>query len=303
MHTSPEFLHHVLDSVTDHIAVIDESGAIVFANNSWTTFFDENSATAIDRWYDWNYLDECDKASAAGDPFGARAGDGIRSVIDNRCEAFYFEYPCHGPDEERWFMMRVTRFEMLEQRFFVVAHQNITERKLAEECAERRAKVDGLTGIPNRRTFDEFLFDEWRRCRRLQSPISLAIVDLDHFKLLNDRYGHQAGDDSLIQVGAALASFASRPGDLCARLGGEEFALLWGDTGLVQARDLCMDVLHAIERLAIPNLGSPTYPHLTASIGVASVTPCGKSSERLLIENADQRLYEAKNNGRNRVEG
>lgn len=94
--------------------------------------------------------------------------------------------------------MRVTPFQVHNNDYFVISHQNITERKLAEEEVRNLARIDGLTGIPNRRTFDEFLCDEMKRCARLNKPICLAVIDVDHFKLLNDTYGHQSGDGCLV---------------------------------------------------------------------------------------------------------
>lgn len=230
MENSHEALRLILDSITEHIVVIDDMGTIQYANKSWSDFGSKNACSVGVNWRGINYIDECDKAAAMGNDFGEKARNGILSVINKEMPAFYFEYPCHSPDEKRWFMMRVTALQMSCQDYFVISHQNITERKLAEEEVKNLARLDGLTDIPNRRAFDEFLYNEWRRCLRLKLPISLAIVDLDHFKLLNDIYGHQSGDECLIKIGALLKEFASRPGDICARYGGEEFALVWGGT-------------------------------------------------------------------------
>lgn len=302
MKNSFKFLKLVLDSITDHIVVIDKMGKIQFVNKSWARFGNNNARVVVVDWSGVNYLAECDKASAMGDDFGTKAGDGIRSVIEKREPIFYFEYPCHSPDENRWFMMRVTPFQISGINYFVISHQNITERRLAEEKVKNLARIDGLTGIPNRRTFDEFLHEEWRRCCRLQKPICLAIVDLDHFKLLNDTYGHQSGDECLVKVGKLLKEFANRPADICARYGGEEFALVWGDTLLEQARDLANKLLRKLIELNIPNKKSPTESYLTASIGLAEIIPSRESKESEIISQADSMLYRAKESGRNRVE-
>jgi len=243
-------------------------------NNSWSAFGKNNACVVGDDWRGVNYLEACDKGLAVGDNFASSAGAGIRSVIDNREPVFYFEYPCHSPQEKRWFMMRVTPFQSSGTRYFVISHQNITERKLAEEEVENLARTDGLTNIPNRRTFDE----------------------------LNDEYGHQAGDDCLIRVGELLKGFVNRPSDICARYGGEEFVLVWGDTTLQQARKLSEKLLKKIAGLNIPSKSSPVEKYLTASIGLAEMVPTGEDDEKTLIANADRMLYQAKNNGRNRVE-
>ncbi|WAJ72230.1 sensor domain-containing diguanylate cyclase [Catenovulum adriaticum] len=302
MNNSFEFLSLVLDSITDHIVVIDETGEIQYVNKSWIAF-GSNNACLID--YDWrgvNYINECDKASALGDEFATHAGSGIRNVISKKEENFYLEYPCHSPAEKRWFMMRISSFQILGDNYFVISHQNITERKLAEDEVKKQARLDGLTQISNRRTFDNFLHEEWRRCYRLKKTICLAILDLDNFKLLNDDYGHQYGDDCLIRVGELLKEFANRPGDICARYGGEEFVLVWGDTSLAQAKQLSDQLLHKITELNIQNINSPTEDYLTASIGLAEMVPNSKNGEIELIGKADSMLYKAKDSGRNKVE-
>jgi len=303
MENSREFLSLVLNSITEHIVVIDQTGEIKFVNSAWSSFGSNNACIVDDDWSGVNYIEECDKASKMGDDFGTQASKGIRSVIEKTKDIFYFEYPCHSPDENRWFMMRVTPFEIGGKSYFVISHQNITERKLAEEEVRKLAKIDGLTNIPNRRSFDEFLQQEWKRCKRLKKPICLAIVDLDYFKNLNDDYGHQSGDECLIKVGKILKKFASRPGDICARYGGEEFALVWSDTTLDQAKSLANKLLNNIIELNIQNINSPTEKHLTASIGITEMVPESDSNESELISKADSMLYKAKASGRNRVEG
>lgn len=268
-----EFLVLILDSVTEHIVVINRAGEIEFVNKSWSSFGRSNACVIGGGWNGVNYLEECDRAAAMGDSFGVLAGRGIRNLIENGEAAFHLEYPCHSPEEKRWFMMRVTPFHLNGMDYFVISHQNITERKLAEEDARNSARIDGLTGIPNRRSFDAFLHEEWRRCLRLKKPICLAMMDIDYFKLLNDTYGHQKGDECLIQVGSLLRNYAKRPGDICARYGGEEFSLVWGDTSLDEAMRLSTKLLSDIAELGIPNINSPVEKHITVSIGLAEMVP------------------------------
>ena len=302
MNNLHEFLKLVLDSITEHIVVINDIGEIQFTNKSWSTFGSSNGPIMDYDWNGVNYIKECDKASAMGDEFGTLASAGIRSVIENRESLFSFEYPCHSADEKRWFMMRTTPFEAAGVKYFVISHQDITERKLVEEEVRNLARLDGLTNIANRRTFDAFLQTEWNRCARFKQTICLAIVDLDHFKLLNDHYGHQSGDECLIQVGKVLKKFAKRPGDICARYGGEEFVLVWGNTSLEQAKTLAQCLLNNIESLNIEHQTSLTKNHLTVSIGLAEMIPLKESEGGELIDKADRMLYKAKDMGRNRVE-
>tara|TARA_R110001583_G_scaffold93998_1_gene237295 strand:+ start:6191 stop:7102 length:912 start_codon:yes stop_codon:yes gene_type:complete len=297
-----EFLSLILDSITEHIVVIDKVGEIQFVNKSWTSFAHNNHCSIDSDWSGVNYIEECDKASKIGDGFGTQATSGIRSVINKHKSSFYFEYPCHSPEQQRWFMMRVSSFSVEEIDYFVISHQNITERKIAEDEVRKKANIDGLTQIPNRRTFDEFLSEEWRRCLRLKQPICLMIIDLDYFKILNDTYGHQSGDLCLIEIGKILQTFINRPTDICARYGGEEFAVVLGSTSLGHAKQLSIKLLDNIMALKIANKHSPTKKYLTASIGLAEIVPSIERGEHELINRADKMLYKAKDNGRNRVE-
>ena len=298
---SYNFLKSVLDTITEHIVVINSEGDILFVNKTWSSFGLNNACLIDETWSGVNYLKECDKAAEMGDDFGLNAASGIRSVIKSEDDKFYFEYPCHSPDEERWFMMRVTPFLNSGEECFVISHQNITERKIAENSVLKLSRIDGLTDIPNRRFFDDFLASEWNRCHRLELPVSLALIDLDNFKLLNDTYGHQAGDESLKAIGNALQKFSKRPSDLCARYGGEEFAIIYGNTNLDQAKILLEELLNEIRLLNIPNKKSPIQPILTASIGLATMQPSKNNIESELIQEADRLLYLAKEKGKNQI--
>lgn len=296
-----EFLKQLLDTIPEHIVVIDNGGNILFVNRSWSSFGQNNEYLIEGDWKDLNYLEVCDKSAESGDNFGLNAASGIRKVINNEVAKFYFEYPCHSPDEKRWFMMRVVPLSIPDKPCLVISHQSITERKLAEEEVLSLSRVDALTNIPNRRYFDEFLSNEWNRCARLGMPVSLALIDADHFKLINDTYGHQSGDDCLKTIGKTLAKFAQRPSDLCARYGGDEFAIIYGGTSLEVALQLISRLYEDILALEIPNQKAPTLPTLTVSIGVASMLPDKSNQPADLIAAADKLVYAAKQNGRNQV--
>ncbi|MBC7683999.1 MAG: diguanylate cyclase [Bdellovibrionales bacterium] len=160
--------------------------------------------------------------------------------------------------------------------------------------------TDGLTGVANRRAFDETLAAEWRRCSRAQVPIALIMVDIDHFKHFNDAFGHQAGDACLQKAGAAMRRAAMRAQDLVARYGGEEFAILLPHEDLAGAQAVARKVLDEIGAMRIAHAHSLAGPWVTVSMGVASVTPNDKLESRMLIKRADALLYQAKADGRNR---
>jgi diguanylate cyclase (GGDEF)-like protein len=159
--------------------------------------------------------------------------------------------------------------------------------------------TDALTGAANRRAFDERIELEWRRCGRAQLAVSLLMVDIDHFKLYNDHYGHPAGDLALAQVAAAMARAAARAQDLVARYGGEEFAILLPQLDLPGATGVARRLMHELETLDLPHAGSPTSQRLTVSIGIASMVPGEHSMPADLVHAADALLYQAKAGGRN----
>lgn len=175
--------------------------------------------------------------------------------------------------------------------------------KFQSDLLRSLAFVDGLTGVANRRRFDERLALEWARAQRHGHALSLLLVDVDHFKAYNDRYGHQAGDEALRRVAACLTEQMRRGTDLVARYGGEEFACLLPDTDSEQALALAQRIVEAVPLMAIPHSACPVAPVLTVSVGVATrrgaIQP-GWSSAALLGL-ADAQLYEAKRLGRARA--
>jgi diguanylate cyclase (GGDEF)-like protein len=160
--------------------------------------------------------------------------------------------------------------------------------------------TDGLTGVSNRRAFDEKLQGEWRRCARARMPMALILVDIDHFKLFNDHYGHQAGDACLRQVGAAMRRAAKRPQDMVARYGGEEFAILLPQEDVHGAETVARKVLDEIAALGISHARSTGAPQVTVSMGVAALAPADGLEPGALVKTADTLLYRAKAGGRNR---
>ena len=179
--------------------------------------------------------------------------------------------------------------------------KNHMELKKYRDMLANLSSLDGLTGIANRRCFDEHLDREWRRAARLSGPLSLVMMDIDFFKRYNDANGHLAGDECLKRVAQALAGNAQRPTDLIARYGGEEFAAILPETPLEGAVKMAEDCRADVEALAIPHSDSATSEVVTLSLGVASIIALAGASPDILIEAADRMLYKAKGAGRNRV--
>ena len=177
------------------------------------------------------------------------------------------------------------------------------ERKVLMRTEELRqmSMKDGLTGIANRRSFDERLAVELRRGMRSQAPLSLLMIDIDHFKQYNDHYGHFQGDDCIKTVANALMSVVGRASDSVARYGGEEFAILLQETDAPAAVLIANACLSAIAALAIPHATSPVAGHITLSIGICTITVNSEAESATLITRADQALYQAKRGGRNQL--
>jgi len=161
--------------------------------------------------------------------------------------------------------------------------------------------LDGLTGIANRRRFNEALSREWRRAGRESSPLALILGDIDFFKKYNDFYGHLAGDACLKDVAKAVARALLRPADLAARYGGEEFAFLLPDTEIAGAMEVAKRLQAEVWDLDLEHSHSSVANRVTLSLGVAVMTPGEGQSSATLVEAADRMLYRAKESGRNRI--
>lgn len=162
------------------------------------------------------------------------------------------------------------------------------------------SQTDGLTGIANRRRFDEVFAAEWSRAGRSGQPLALAMLDVDYFKAYNDTYGHQCGDDCLRAIANLLGNNVRRAGDLAARYGGEEFAFIAPMTDRDSALSIAETIRRALEQLSLPHSASPFHV-VTASIGIAVVIPGKTDTSQGLLQMADAALYQAKQQGRNQV--
>ena len=218
------------------------------------------------------------------------------------------------PYKEEELLFRVARcFEKLqmlneakktneELKESIAKHQELEKSlRASNKQLELLSALDGLTGIANRRTFEKFLEREWKSSMRHTQPVTAIMMDIDFFKLYNDTYGHQAGDDCLKKVARTIEKSLRRPGDLVARYGGEEFVAILSDTSQKGAFSLAEKVRASVEALEIPHQASPVNKFVTISLGVASRVPERGDASSILISEADQSLYKAKQEGRNRV--
>src|SRR5690554_5641867 len=290
----------VIDSLAEQIAIIDRDARIVDVNAAWRHFARENRLAPELLDAGSSYLDLLEATSAVGGRQATEAARGVLKVLGGRQASLRIEYPMRAGDRERWYVMRVTRLENTRRLLFVCSHFDITERRHAEEEALHLSRHDSLTGLANRRHFEEVLASEVRRAIRRRMPVSLIAVDVDYFKEFNDWHGHVAGDECLVSVAEILARFARRPGDLAARLGGDEFAVVLGETDADITLRFAEGIREAVEGLGMAH-GEANAP-VTVSIGAATLRSQGRHSERSLFAAADRTLYRAKSAGRNRVE-
>ncbi|WP_285422403.1 MULTISPECIES: PleD family two-component system response regulator [unclassified Pseudomonas] len=222
--------------------------------------------------------------------FAAGANDYLVKLPDN------IELVARIRYHSRSYMTLLQRDEAY--RALRVSQQQLLDTNLV---LQRLMNSDGLTGLSNRRHFDEYLELEWRRATREQTQLSLMMIDVDYFKMYNDSFGHLEGDEALRQVAKAIRASCSRPSDLPARYGGEEFALVLPNTSPGGARLLAEKLRQTVAAMNIPHNAPTQGSTLTVSIGLSTVVPQVGSHSRQLIQSADQGLYAAKHNGRNQV--
>lgn len=300
----------ILDSLTANVALVDSTGVIVKANAAWKCFANDNRCSDRSHYVGANYLAVCEEAVRRdGDPTAAAALNGIRGVLRHEQKSFQLEYPCHSPSEKRWFRLRATRLAVDRPTACVIAHENITTEKLAEQAlreVERQlrnslerervlARTDGLTGLLNHRHFLELAEHERVVARRYGRPLAAVLFDVDGFKKLNDSLGHLAGDEILRSV-ARRAGEQLRSADILARYGGDEFIILVPESTAQSAAVVAERIRRSIAETGIHT--SAGTAGVTISAGSGEIQSNSDTLEDL-IRRADQALYAAKGKGRN----
>lgn len=291
-----------LSSMADGLVLYDQNEKLVFCNEQFRRMFPKTPEVRVPGK---TLAEIIDASIAAGEAAGVTAensGAYIEKVRANLKGGSEWDFEM---SDGRWLHARA---RLVPDGGYLNVVSDITERKRAElalSALNRRleglARIDGLTGITNRRAFDESLDAEFRRSVRTGTPLSLLLIDVDHFKAFNDTYGHPEGDDCLKAVAKVLTDVLNRPGDVAARYGGEEFAAVLPDTEAKGAMTIAESILAEVRGLAIPHSGSRTAI-VTVSIGVSTFAGDGASgSVDTLVQEADDALYAAKAAGRNRV--
>jgi diguanylate cyclase (GGDEF)-like protein/PAS domain S-box-containing protein len=315
---SDTFVHDIINSLSEHVAVIDSHGKIIKVNEAWSRFASNNGGADSAVSIGVNYIENWEEINHSNDRTEAiEVAEGIRSILDGSQQKFKHEYACHSPTEERWFTLNAVPLYG-SQGGAVVIHRNITERKQLEvrqEIAKKQledqlteisalqallqdqAVRDSLTGLHNRRYLDETLSRDLSQAKRGGYPLTLVMVDIDFFKRVNDTYGHAAGDE-VIKALAEILQADARESDMICRYGGEEFLISLPK----------MSIVHAMQRAEKWRLKfaetQVRYGEFliqsTLSAGVAGYPDHG-TDDSTLTAHADEALYSSKHEGRNRV--
>ncbi|MDB5906269.1 MAG: response regulator receiver modulated diguanylate cyclase [Massilia sp.] len=290
-----ERLRMIVNAMDEGLMIIEASGRIQYSNPACERYLgygpNRLAGLALPELLGAPLAQEySDYFAACAGAQGAPAQAGAREVLIR-----------HRDGSLRAMDLTLTPMMAGEPLFIGLLH-DITHHKKCETALQHAAMVDQLTQIANRRRFDSFLEQEWHRALRSGQPLSLIVLDVDHFKLYNDTLGHAAGDLCLQKVAAVLQSRALRGSDLAARFGGEEFVLLFAETPLETAVSMAEAIRDQIEALRVPHPRSSTSAWLTVSMGVASIVPARLDRIEQFFVAADRMMYAAKNAGRNRVE-
>ncbi len=286
-----DYLRCVLDSLPSHIAILDHQGLILDVNEAWKDFADNNALAVAHYCIGQNYLAICEAATES-----EKTATGIRAVINRQIDNFSLEYPCHAPDEQRWFLLRVTPFMGSGPASVILTHTDITDRKQVEEQITHLAYHDALTQLPNRVLLTDRLQQAMAQVQRDQQQLAVCYLDLDDFKPINDALGSVEGDRVLIEVAQRLKTCV-RAGDTVARMGGDEFVLLLGDLPNIEECERALDRVLTVLQTPFPVAGLSLS--LTASLGV-TLYPDDAADPDALLRHTDQAMYAAKQAGGHR---
>jgi diguanylate cyclase (GGDEF)-like protein/PAS domain S-box-containing protein len=300
------FAHQLMETVAIPIFVLDTSARVMLWNRAcerltgvparemigtrdhWRSFFDERRPTLADLLIDEH----------AGQAARIQPHHGLADVEHMSAESW-----CDMPRVGRRRYLAADASPIYDERGRLAAVvetlRDMTDEKLAQIALEQLATRDGLTGLANRRCFDETLHAEWARALRQRQPLSLLMVDVDNFKAYNDANGHLGGDECLKRIATAVSS-EMRANDLVARYGGEEFAVILPNQSLKGAASVAERIRTRVEQLQVPNRLAPAQ-RVTVSIGAATAIASHDNSASDLVATADAALYRAKHMGRNRI--
>ena len=290
------FQQDVFDALDAQIAVLDETGTILQINSAWQKYAAAGAPAASARCLGDNYLDVLARMTGNEQQTLLAAAAGIDTVVTGASSDFKLAKPFFTPVGKCWFSMKVTPVHGGARRI-VVCHENVTDLKAAELASLQLANIDSLTGALSRRKFLDMADHELARCVRYALPLVVLMLDLDHFKGINDKFGHAVGD-AVLQSFVHTVRSVLREFDLIGRLGGEEFAVLLPNTHRDGGRALGQRIIDSV-RASPVQFGEERIAY-TVSAGAARFTD--QRSFSMLLKRADAALYRAKANGRDCLE-
>ena len=277
------------DALPDAAAIVDESGAITDVNAAWTTFSTLNHGDRARTGLGANYFETCRRAATEGDADAAVVAEGLDGVLLGRLRSFEHLYPCPSTLEDRWFVVRITPLAGCQGA--LVSHVDVTTAKLTADRLAHKASHDPLTGLPNRDAVLGFLRASISRLNRSGAPVAVLFLDLDDFKPVNDRYGHEAGDRFLVKVANRLQR-QLRASDVVGRVGGDEFVALCDGADASALADRLRAAVAAPVQVGHDSVC------VTVSIGVAIAKDANAADTeaiaRALLVQADEAMYAAK---------
>jgi diguanylate cyclase (GGDEF)-like protein len=302
-------IFHVLRTVSVGVIVVDSEQKVVF----WNHWMEQHSQHQSHLSHGKTF------AELFPDMVGGKIHDVIKTTLSEEIASpsvqlpTKFHFPLYASqanaiDDIRLHQdVKIVALEVATQpRYCIIEITDVSqivarERQLKKEAQELKSQTfsDDLTGVANRRHFNVHLEDEFRRSKRTASPLSLVMIDVDYFKKYNDKYGHQSGDQCLVQIAEAMSRVLARPCDLLARYGGEEFIAVLPDTNAAGALKIAETMRTEVEALSIAHLSSDIAQHVTISLGVFTQIPQPNTTITHLIGAADRALYRAKHAGRN----
>jgi diguanylate cyclase (GGDEF)-like protein len=304
------FAHQLMEMLAIPIFVLDTGSRVMIWNRACERLTGVPASEVVGTRDHWRSFFDEQRPTLADMVLQDRGGD-IPSIHPRPGPGNIAGQPAHLSAESWFDMPRVGRRRYLAAdaspiydergRLSAVVEtlRDMTDEKMAQIALEQLATRDGLTGLANRRCFDDTLQAEWARAQRQRQPLSLLMVDVDNFKAYNDANGHLGGDECLKRIATAVAS-EMRANDLVARYGGEEFAVILPNQSLKGAASVAERIRTRVEQLQVPNRLA-AVEHVTVSIGAATALPAPETTSCDLVATADAALYRAKHMGRNRI--
>lgn len=296
LRVSVRFQEALFDSLSAQIAVLDRHGTVLQTNAAWQKYAVENGFLDKTGFIGGNYLNILECLTGNDQNTVQAAAAGMASVASSEAASFQLPHPFFSPLDKRWFLMKVTPVHDVAERL-VVSHEDVTKLKAAEMASMILANTDTLTGALGRRHFLNLAEQELTRSIRYELPLMVLMLDLDHFKLINDKYGHAAGD-AVLQAFVQTVTSVLRESDFIGRLGGEEFAVLLPNTTPEGGSSLAHRIIENVRTLPV-QVGQDQVNY-TVSIGAGCLS--GETTFAALLGLADAALYRAKKGGRNRLE-